>query len=72
MPKDALLYERLQAVGLAGRTFTVPEGLPDRDTLCLAHDPTYVDAFLDGSIGAAEMRRIGLPWSQPLVRGMRY
>lgn len=41
---------------------------PDADTLCLAHDRTYVDSFLSGSISAAEMRRIGLPWSEQLVQ----
>lgn len=63
--QDMLLHERLQAEGL-GRTFT-PE-VPDADTLCLAHERAYVDAFLNGSISAQAMRRIGLPWSQALVR----
>jgi acetoin utilization deacetylase AcuC-like enzyme len=62
MPKDALLYDRLVASGLAGNTFTPSH--PDRDTLCLVHDPQYVDQLLDGSISAQQMRRIGLPWSQ--------
>jgi acetoin utilization deacetylase AcuC-like enzyme len=42
--------------------------LPDVDTLCLVHDSAYVDAFLSGQLPAAEMRRIGLPWSQALVQ----
>lgn len=33
-----------------------------------AHDEAYVRSFLDGSIDAAAMRRIGLPWSETLVR----
>lgn len=33
MPKDALLYERLEALGLASRTFTPT--IPDFDTICL-------------------------------------
>jgi acetoin utilization deacetylase AcuC-like enzyme len=66
MPKDALLYDRLTALGLAGRTFTPTP--PDVATLCLAHDPAYVDAFLTGTLDAAAMRRIGLPWSEALVR----
>lgn len=66
MPKDALLHARLRQLGLAGRTFR-PEP-PTADTLSLVHDPAYVASFLDGSIDAAAMRRIGLPWSQALVR----
>ncbi|KAI7841442.1 hypothetical protein COHA_004837 [Chlorella ohadii] len=65
MPKDSLLHARLQREGL-GRTFTPTH--PDAATLCLAHDPRYVQAFLDGSIDAAAMRRIGLPWSPALVQ----
>ncbi|KAL4428051.1 hypothetical protein ABPG75_002140 [Micractinium tetrahymenae] len=66
MPKDALLYARLRQLGLAGRTFR-PEP-PSADTLSLAHDPAYVQSFLDGSISPAAMRRIGLPWSEALVQ----
>jgi acetoin utilization deacetylase AcuC-like enzyme len=33
-----------------------------------AHDPEYVRAFLDGSLPAQVMRRIGFPWSQGLVQ----
>lgn len=40
---------------------------PDIDTLCLVHDREYVCSFLEGTISAAAMRRIGLPWSQQLV-----
>ena len=65
MPKDSLLHARLQREGL-GRTFKPAP--PDAATLCLAHDPAYVQAFLDGSIDAAAMRRIGLPWSPALVQ----
>lgn len=66
MPKDALLYDRLTAAGLAGNTFTPVQ--PDRSTLCLVHDPKFVDSFLDGTISPEAMRQIGLPWSEALVR----
>lgn len=39
--------------------------LAARETVMLAHDPEYVDAFLNG---IAEMRTIGFPWSEGLVR----
>jgi len=33
-----------------------------------AHDPAYVRAIADGSVDARIVRRIGLPWSEALVR----
>lgn len=66
MPKDHLLYLRLQELGMASCTFTPMP--PDTGTLCLVHSEQYVRSFLDGSIDPAAMRRIGLPWSETLVR----
>jgi acetoin utilization deacetylase AcuC-like enzyme len=40
----------------------------DQHWLGLAHDPEYVRGFCEGTI---PMRRIGLPWSQALVRRTR-
>src|SRR6185437_6176348 len=34
----------------------------------LAHDPKYVRSFIAGSLPAAAMRRIGLPWSEVFVQ----
>jgi acetoin utilization deacetylase AcuC-like enzyme len=34
----------------------------------LAHDPEYVRRFLEGSLPAAVIRRIGFPWSEGLVK----
>jgi len=42
--------------------------LADRDTIALAHDPAYVEAFVAGKLAPAAIRRIGLPWSQVLVQ----
>ncbi len=39
-----------------------------RDDLLLAHDPAYVDAVLAGTLDKEALRRIGLPWSETLVR----
>ncbi|KAF8065528.1 hypothetical protein HT031_003129 [Scenedesmus sp. PABB004] len=66
MPKDHLLYLALQAEGLAQLSFAPTP--PDAATLGLAHDAEYVKAFLAGSLPAAAMRAIGLPWSEALVR----
>lgn len=34
----------------------------------LAHEPAYVRSFVSGSLAAASIRRIGLPWSEVLVQ----
>jgi acetoin utilization deacetylase AcuC-like enzyme len=38
------------------------------ETVALAHDPAYVEAFVAGTLESAAIRRIGLPWSQALVQ----
>jgi acetoin utilization deacetylase AcuC-like enzyme len=38
------------------------------ETITRVHDPEYVEAFLQGTLSAAAMRRIGFPWSEGLVR----
>lgn len=39
-----------------------------QETICLAHDCDYVQQFLSGALTTAAMRRIGLPWSEVLVK----
>jgi len=68
MPKDHLLYLRLQEVGLASAANTFTPAPADADTLSLVHGRAYVEAFLAGCLDAKAMRRIGLPWSEKLVR----
>lgn len=36
------------------------------------HDPDYVQALLEGTLSAAKMRRIGFPWSKPLIERTLY
>jgi acetoin utilization deacetylase AcuC-like enzyme len=50
-------FYRLEAAPFAGR-----------ETIELAHDADYVAKFLDGSLDARALRRIGFPWSEFLVR----
>jgi acetoin utilization deacetylase AcuC-like enzyme len=38
------------------------------DTILLAHDREYVRGFLDGTLDARVLRRIGFPWSGNLVK----
>ena len=64
MEKYGLLRAALAEEGLCK---FAPAPLADRADIELAHDPAYVAAFLNGTIGAAAMRRIGFPWSEALV-----
>jgi acetoin utilization deacetylase AcuC-like enzyme len=41
--------------------------MADPTIIALAHDPAYVNAFLEGRLEASAMRRIGFPWSEGLV-----
>jgi acetoin utilization deacetylase AcuC-like enzyme len=45
-----------------------PAPLADDKTVALAHDPDYVSKFAAGALDPAAMRRIGLPWSDLLVK----
>ena len=68
MRKYQLLRERLAAAG----GFDLGEArLADRDEIELVHDPEYVSSFLKGMLEPADMRRIGFPWSEKLVRRSR-
>lgn len=62
--KYRLLRERLEA---EARFEFAPAPLADPAVIRLAHDPGYVDAFLNGTLDAAAVRRIGFPWSPELV-----
>lgn len=42
--------------------------LADPEVVCLAHDPEYVHNFISGQLPAPTQRRIGLPWSEVLVK----
>jgi acetoin utilization deacetylase AcuC-like enzyme len=67
MAKYALLRERLVATGLLATEQLVPAPQIDRESLVAVHAAEYVDAFLDGTLDAAAVRRLGFPWSPELV-----
>ena len=67
--KYALLRAALEEGGSAGGSYTLePAPLADAATIGLAHDARYVRQFLDGTLDARIMRRIGFPWSEQLSR----
>lgn len=68
MPKFRLLYELLMRDRVTPLERAFQPEWPDRSLLALVHEPDYIDAFCDGTIHPKAIRRIGLPWSEALVR----
>jgi acetoin utilization deacetylase AcuC-like enzyme len=66
--KYAALRRRLEAHAAAGipLEFVEPHAATD-DELVRVHDRAYVGRVLAGTLAAAEIRRIGFPWSPALV-----
>ncbi len=65
MEKYRLLRERVAADGFWKLETADPAPF---ETIALAHDPEYVSQFIDGTLPASAMRRIGFPWSRGLVQ----
>jgi acetoin utilization deacetylase AcuC-like enzyme len=63
--KYRLLREHLESYGLY---HFEPAPLADQSVVELAHDPSYVRAFLHGTLAPSVLRRIGFPWSKGLVK----
>jgi acetoin utilization deacetylase AcuC-like enzyme len=63
--KYRLLRDRLEADGI----YTLePAPFAAVEKIERVHDPAYVRGFLEGTLEAHIMRRIGFPWSEGLVR----
>ncbi len=65
MAKYRLLRERIVADGFWKLEPAAPAPV---ETIKLAHDPDYVDRFVNGTLPLSAMRWIGFPWSEGLVR----
>ena len=64
--KYARVRDGVVARGLLPRSaIHVPERV-ERWALGLVHTPRYIDAVLDGTLSAAEQRRLGFPWGPGL------
>jgi len=71
MEKYALLRERVEnAETLIQGELRVPEVASDRE-LESVHHSAYVESVTRGTLSAAEIRRIGFPWSEALVERSR-
>ncbi len=67
MAKFGKVYEYLIRDGIATLDqFHIGQSAPT-EWLALAHAPAYIDAYLQGTLDARAMRRIGFPWSPALV-----
>jgi len=68
MAKYPLVYQRLLDEGVVdARDVLVPDEASS-DDLALVHAPQYLLKLASGSLEAAEVRRIGVPWSAALWR----
>jgi len=65
--KYVLLREKVFSAGIVPPDQLIPAQPVDLDVLALAHSPEYIQKVLTGTLNAAEIRRVGLPWSVELV-----
>ncbi len=68
MDKYRLVPERLLAEGTLTQEEIVEPEAATLDDVLRVHTPEYVHAFINGTLERKAMLRIGLPWSQALVR----
>ncbi|MEA5466325.1 histone deacetylase family protein [Leptothoe sp. PORK10 BA2] len=68
MPKFKLLRDLLVRDGVIGEDQLYQPGRPPQAWLELVHEMAYVRAYCGGTLDAMAQRRIGLPWSEGLVR----
>jgi acetoin utilization deacetylase AcuC-like enzyme len=71
MSKHALLKERLLAEGIIAAADIMEPEMIAIETARLVHHPDYLDKLRSASLSAAELRRLGLPWSEALWRRSR-
>ena len=71
MTKYARLYERVAASADAlGVMLVEPRAATDEE-LCRAHDRRYVERATRGELDAADLRKIGFPWSPLMIERSR-
>jgi len=65
--KYALLRQAVIAEGIVPPERVLDPPRAERSALELVHTADYVRRFTDGTLDAAEIRRLGFPWSEALV-----
>ena len=66
-----MLREQVLEQRILGTAQLQPSPIASRECLLIAHDESYVDAVLGGTLDPDVQRRIGLPWSPTLVTRSR-
>ena len=69
--KYAMLRERVVAEGIVAPERVLDPAAASDEMLRLVHTADYVDRFVAGALSAAEVRRLGFPWSPALVERSR-
>ena len=72
MSKYGYLREALEARALLSDDLSMNPELADHAMLARAHDPDYVTRALSGSMTPEEVKRIGLPQTEQVVRRSRF
>ncbi len=67
MPKYRMTRDRLLAEGTLTHWHLIEPGLATDEDILLVHDHNYWQRCTTGMLSAAEVRRIGFPWSEALV-----
>jgi acetoin utilization deacetylase AcuC-like enzyme len=70
--KYAMIRERLVAEGTLAEECIFEPALAGRDEILMVHTADYHDRFMAGQLTTSELRRLGLPWSEALVRRSRF
>ena len=65
--KYAMLREAVIVEGIVPADHVLDPPRATDDALALVHSSEYVRRFCDGTLDAAELRRLGFPWSPALV-----
>ncbi|NRA54125.1 MAG: histone deacetylase [Gammaproteobacteria bacterium] len=68
MQKFRLLHQYLKEQGIAQATNTYRPGTAKLKLLEAAHCPEYLNRFINNQMDSKELRRMGLPWSEGLLR----
>ncbi|MEO7712532.1 MAG: histone deacetylase [Gemmatimonadaceae bacterium] len=69
--KYAMLRERVVAEGIVSAERVLDPAAASDEMLRLVHTADYVKRFVAGALTAAEVRRLGFPWSPALVERSR-
>lgn len=62
-----MLRQRVVSDGIVAAAAVREPRRASREDLLRVHTAGYVDRFTSGTLGAEEIRRLGFPWSEPLV-----